>query len=61
MKDGMTPSANSPDAVPAPAQRLQYVEPKLICLGDLAALTHAVGPNGNVDGGVAFGFMSSGL
>jgi hypothetical protein len=62
MKDEMTPPANSPESLPAlPAQRLQYVEPKLICFGDLAALTHAVGNNGKMDGGVNFGFMSSGI
>jgi hypothetical protein len=62
MKDQI--ASPTPGVCPLPSgteQRLPYVEPQLTEFGDLGALTHNVGPNGNSDGGVTFGFMSSGV
>ncbi len=42
-------------------QRMPYVEPQVIVFGPLEALTHAVGNKGNPDGGITFGFKSSGV
>ncbi len=62
MNDSISQSA--PRACPLPsvaAQRLPYVEPKLTVFGNLANLTQAVGNTGRPDGGLTFGFMSSGV
>ncbi len=62
MKDMI--ASPTPGVCPLPSgteQRLPYVEPQLTVFGDLGALTHAVGNSGRSDGGVNFGFMSSGV
>ena len=62
MKDKIAlPAQSSCGAPPGPDKRLPYIEPTVTVLGDLAAITHAVGNTGRSDGGVNFGFMSSGV
>ncbi len=61
-QDGIDLTSQAIDKAPAgPGQRLVYIAPQVIFIGDLAKLTNAVGSRGRPDGGIQFGMKSSGL
>ena len=60
--DGIDLKSQGIDRGPSdPPQRLVYIAPKLVFIGDVEKLTNAVGSRGMPDGGVQFGRKCSGI
>ena len=53
------PNQSQPDAARPDRPKQRYEKPQLIVYGDIGALTHNVGANGNPDGGKKTGQKSS--